>query len=362
MSGRVLPGSEENPEAESKADWGAGARPREKTESFLFLRLPATSANLGPGFDAVALALALYVEVEARPALAFEIDASGRDAGICSALTGNLLLDTYADVWKRHGTGTPRPLHLTVRNGIPLGMGCGSSAASRLAGIALANHFAGLGWDRARMLNEAAALEQHPDNVAACCLGGFAVAATLSSRFAEQAAAPHPAGREAVSPGVQALSLVPPHGWHALLVLPGRSLATAASRAVLPQSYARAEVVGNLQSLSLLVAAFATGDSSLLQAATVDRLHQPYRGEACPLLPRLLPLAGQNGIMSVTLSGAGSGVLLLLKDEAAIPDATTRVHAAAGDLIQGTIPIAEILPCPLAHEGAVLSAPFSRAF
>ena len=113
----------------------------------LHLRLPATSANMGPGFDAVALALTLYLDIEAEPAKRYSIHASGRNADICGALERNLLLHTYKTVLEQQHVPEV-PLALEVRNGIPLGMGCGSSAATRLAGVALASHFGRLGWDR----------------------------------------------------------------------------------------------------------------------------------------------------------------------------------------------------------------------
>ena len=305
------------------------------------LRLPATSANLGPGFDTLALALALYLEVDAVPAAAFVIEAAGRGASMCSALEANLLLDTYAQVWTSHAAGPPQRLALQVRNGIPLGMGCGSSAAARLAAVALASHYAGLGWSRARMLDEAAALEHHPDNAAACCLGGFVAAGYSSSPDGEKS--------------VLAISIAPPATWHALLVLPEQPLATTASRAVLPEQYGRDAVVHNLQNVALLVAAFAQGSASLLARATGDRLHQPFRSAVCPLLPRLLPLAGSAGILSVTLSGAGAGVLLLLEDKAALPAATALVRAAASE--PPSLSLDELLPCHLAGEPALLHAP-----
>jgi homoserine kinase len=307
------------------------------------LRLPATSANLGPGFDTLALALALYLEVDARAADVFSIHAEGRAPEICGMLTGNLMLDTYAALWQRYGQGNPQPLAMTVRNGIPLGMGCGSSAASRLAGIALASHFAALGWDQARMLDEAALLEHHPDNAAACCLGGFVTAAYGA-----------PVDQDAPC-RVEALSITPPADWCALLALPEIPLATTASRAILPEHYDRSLVVHNLQNVALLVAAFAQGDGRLLARATADRMHQPFRGEVCPLLPRLLPLAGFCGILSVTLSGAGSGVLLLLEHSRALPAAMQAVTEAAS---AGSKPVvlSELLPCGLATGSALLRA------
>ena len=294
------------------------------------LRLPATSANLGPAFDAAALALALFLEVEAVAAPSFSIDAMGRDRGICGALAPNLLLETYCQTWAAHAQGEPQPLALRIANGIPLGMGCGSSAASRIAGLALAVHFAGLGWSRARLLNEAATLEGHPDNAAACICGGFTVAAVDGGR-------------------VRAASVAPPASWLALLALPSAALATAASRAVLPAVYPREVVAENLQNTALLTAAFAAGDQSLLVAATRDRVHQPFRAEACPLLRKLLPLAGREGILSVTLSGAGAGVLLLLAEEQAVKCASDLVRQQAGN---GAL--AELLVCALSPEPAVL--------
>ena len=309
------------------------------TPDSLRLKLPATSANLGPGFDTAALALALYLEVEAAPAAEFEIQASGRNREICGQLAPNLLLHTYRQTWSRFGRGEPTPLALKVLNGIPIGMGCGSSAASRLAGIALASHYGRLGWARRRILDEAAALEHHPDNAAACVLGGFAVAGLT------------PPGHGEARPRVHAVSFRPPPAWQALLALPTASLATVASRAVLPSEHPRAAIVPNLQNTALLTAAFASGDGSLLALATRDQLHQPFRSEVCPLLPRLLPLAGREGILSVTLSGAGAGVLLLLASEDATAPVSKLVREHAGP--HG---LAELLGCPLSSEPAQLHA------
>ena len=141
------------------------------------LRLPATSANLGPGFDAMALALDLFLEIEAVPAPEFAIDASGRNQDICGGLTRNLLLETYKTVLAEEQR-PPAPLALRVLNGIPVGMGCGSSAAVRLAGVALASAFGNLDWDAATIVERAARLEGHPDNVAACWHGGLTLVAS----------------------------------------------------------------------------------------------------------------------------------------------------------------------------------------
>lgn len=295
---------------------------QQEVTSGLYLRLPATSANLGPGFDTLALALDLYLEVKARAAAEFSIAAAGRKPEICGALKGNLLLDVYRSTLKTQGRAVP-PLALEVENGIPLGMGCGSSAAVRLAGVALASHFGGLEWSRERILAEATRLEGHPDNVAACWLGGFVAGCWDGAKL-------------------EAISFAPPAEWRALVVMPQKPLATTASRAVLPDTYSRADVVANLQRVAVLTGAFAAGRADFIAEAMRDRMHQPYRSEVCPLLPRLLPLAEKNGILGVALSGAGPAVLVLVASETEICGAKDLIQ----DILTGHEPV-EILQCAL---------------
>ena len=335
---------------------------QDRARASLQLRLPATSANLGPGFDTLALALALYLEIDAELAGEFSIDASGRNVDLCSRIEGNLLLTVYRDTVRTWTGRQAPPLHLAMRNNIPLGMGCGSSAASRLAGVALAVHFGSLGWTGQQILAEAARLEGHPDNAAACWLGGFVASGWAEPPNHRQGSgerhkeSPQPDQDTALTrsaqaiPSVAAISIAPPVDWQALLVLPSVPLATTLSRAVLPGEYTRSDTILNLQRVALLTAAFATGRGDLLRSATADSLHQPYRSAVCPLLPKLLPLAGREGILSVTLSGAGPAVLLLLKDAAALPNARDLVERQAGG--DRSAPIAEMIACPLGRNAA----------
>jgi homoserine kinase len=258
------------------------------------VRLPATSANLGPGFDALGLAMALYLTIDATAAEVFHIDATGRDAALCSALEDNLILATYMEVLANARIEAPR-LHLKLHNDIPLGMGCGSSAAALLAGILLANHFGGLDLTFAQILEEACRREGHPDNVAACYLGGMTVSSMMSN-------------------GVITATFGKNLNWNLILALPSFGLATSKARALLPSHYSREDAVANIQSTALLVAAFAQGRGDLLRFAMRDRLHQPYRSEACPLLPLLLPLVETPGVLGVALSGAGPSVLIITED------------------------------------------------
>src|SRR5260221_868832 len=147
----------------------------------LSLRLPATSANLGPAFDAAALAFDLNFEITAKPAKQYSIQARGRDTAICSELKNNLIVKTYGDLLHAHEREII-PLAFKIKNQIPIGKGCGSSAAARLAGIAFAVHFGQLPWGDSEIIAEASRLEHHPDNAAACWVGGVAVARMMGNQ------------------------------------------------------------------------------------------------------------------------------------------------------------------------------------
>lgn len=295
-------------------DSGKGAAPG------LRLRLPATSANLGSGFDAVAVALDLFLEMEAHPADAFSVIATGRDALRCARLKDNLIFDTYTRILAENGQPAV-PLTVKMVNAIPLGMGCGSSAAGRLAAVALANHFGGLDWSSERILKEACTLEGHPDNASACWLGGFVAAASDGG-------------------SVHVARVVPPVAWRAIVVLPPAPLATSEARALLPEQYFRADAVVNVQSAAMLGLAFSQGRGELLAMAMRDRLHQPYRQAICPMLAPLLPLTGTQGILGVALSGAGPAVLVILESEQDLSTASRAIRAALAKL-----PEPELLVC-----------------
>jgi len=272
------------------------------------MRLPATSANLGSGFDAAAVALNFFLEIEAEAAEEFSISATGLDSELCSRLDHNLILAIYRQILKENRKPV-QPLAIHMQNGIPLGMGCGSSAAGRLAAIALAVHFGNLDWRPEQILEEACALEGHPDNAAACWLGGFVAAANE--------------GRK-----VHVARVDPPRSWRAIVALPPDSLATSKARAVLPASYTSSDVVANIQAVSMLGLAFAQSRGDLLRIAMQDRIHQPYRAQMCSMLPRLLPLAGSDGILGVGLSGAGPAVLVIVDCEADAAAASKAILAA----------------------------------
>jgi homoserine kinase len=298
------------------------------------LRLPATSANLGPGFDAAAVALDFYLDIEAEAAEEFSIAASGYDAERCGRLNDNLVLEIYKRLLEAHSRPIV-PLTIRMKNGIPLGMGCGSSAAGRLAAIVLANHFGALGWSAEQILEEACELEGHPDNAAACWWGGFVAAANDGLK-------------------VIGAKVTPPVDWRAIVVLPTEPLATSKARAVLPECYDRADVVANIQSVALLGLAFAQGRGDLLRIAMCDRIHQPYRAAICPLLPRLLPLAGSHGILGVALSGAGPAVLVVVESEGLVGQASAAILAAVGGS-NSALASPTLRVCRFVAEGTIIS-------
>ena len=269
--------------------------------------LPATSANLGPAFDAAALAFSMFLKVQARSAEKFSVVAKGRDREICAQIENHLILKTYKEVLQAEGRPV-RPLALRIENQIPIGKGCGSSAAARLAGIALAVRFGRLRWNDSRIVYEAAQLEHHPDNAAACWMGGLAVA------------------RVAKDCETQIANVTPKGRWPLLLAVPKESLSTEAARRVLPSQYSRSDAVANIQNSMLLLAAFFQGRKELLASALEDRIHQPYRAPLCPLLPALQKLAGSRGILGSVLSGAGPSVLIFLDPKSSLSLARMRVR------------------------------------
>lgn len=296
------------------------------------LNLPATSANLGPAFDTAALALNLSLRVRAVRAKEFAIAAKGRDRDICGRLEDHLILTTYREVLQAEVKPIV-PLSLEIKNEFPIGKGCGSSAAARLAGVALAVHFARLRWNSSRIMGEAARRERHSDNAAACWMGGVTVSRMVGSGE------------------TQVARFLPKGKWPLLLAIPGESLSTEKAREVLPRHYSRHDVVSNIQNSMLLLAALFQGDRELLASALADRIHQPYRAPLCPLLPVLQDFPKGKGVLGAVLSGAGPSVLMFL--DADVPSAKTVARVA--DHLNGKGMKAELLLTSIARKGGEAS-------
>jgi homoserine kinase len=275
------------------------------------LKVPASSANLGPGFDALGLALALYLECRFRESEQLEIRVSGRDAELIPTTAENLIWQTVGVV-ARDVHGSVGNIELEIRNEIPIGKGLGSSAAALTAGVVIANHLLELGWKPPRILDEAARIEGHPDNVAACVLGSIVASAIDSGGVA------------------RAVRIELPEKFGLAVVVPDFILPTTQARAVLPPSYSKADTVFNVQRSALLIAALATGARHAFPAALEDRLHQPYRAALVPGLDEILKLRAP-GLLGCALSGAGPSVLVFYeKDRAEVVDLVRQIFALHG--------------------------------
>lgn len=257
------------------------------------LRIPASSANLGPGFDALGLALGIYLTCWFRPSPRLSITARGRDAELISKGEDNLIWQTALAVAADTGGQLP-PVELVIDNQIPIGKGLGSSAAALTAGVVIADHLLGLNWKPARILDEAAQIEGHPDNVSACVLGSITASALDSGGVA------------------RAVRLELPKAFGIAVVVPDFMLPTVEARAVLPDGYSRQDAVFNIQRSALLIAALATASAHAFPAALEDRIHQPYRVKLIPGLEEILQLRAP-GLLGCALSGAGPSVLVFFQ-------------------------------------------------
>ncbi len=264
------------------------------------VRVPASTANLGAGFDALSLALAVYLEVEVVPDAGpgeTRFEAAGVDAEKIPSGADNLVVRVMRRVAERRRRSLPGAL-LRARNEIPIARGMGSSAAAIVAGVSCYEIIAGEVLTEDEIFDCAFEFEPHPDNLAAALRGGLTVSAA------------RPDGPTLVSTfGVA-------EGVHPVLVVPDFELSTARAREVLPDTYSRGDVVFNVQRAALAVGALTTGRWGLLAEAMKDRMHQPYRASLIPGLEQALALRA-DGLIAAALSGAGPTVLALVRPECA---------------------------------------------
>jgi homoserine kinase len=263
------------------------------------VRIPATSANLGPGFDALGLALALYNEVTATEADAVSITIAGEGVGRLPPNDHNVMVRAVRQAYE--AAGRPfKGVRLACVNRVPTARGLGSSAAAWVGGLVAGNALLGGPLARTDLLTLAARAEGHPDNVAAALLGGLTVSCMLGD------------GR------IAAVSLPVPGAVRWVVLVPEVTSATAEARAVLPTTVPRGDAVFNVQRVALLLAALQAGRYDVLGTALDDRLHQPYRLRLFPWMPAVADAARAAGALGCVLSGAGPSLLAAVRDDAEV--------------------------------------------
>lgn len=256
------------------------------------VKVPATTANLGPGFDCLGMALDIWntVHVEVGPS---GFDVVGQGADTLPRGPSNLVHESFRLAFAEAGRPVPE-VRITCGNEIPLGRGLGSSSAAAAGGLVAGNEICGRPLSTERLLELAARTEGHPDNAAPALLGGCRIVVRQGDRLVTGA--------------------VPlPEDLQAVLFVPDVPMPTGQARDVLPAEVTRHDAVYNMGRVALLVAAFATGDLTHLAVATEDRLHQPARQRLFPAMKNIVQAGLAAGALGVFLSGAGSSVLALTR-------------------------------------------------
>ena len=278
--------------------------------------VPATSANLGPGFDVLGIALDIVNSVRVEPADQWEITVVGEGSERIPTGDRNLMHRTITTAARRWGVQLP-PCQLLCTHTVPLARGLGSSSAAIIAGLMIASHLSGQK-DEDDMLAVAAEIEGHPDNVTPALLGGVQACAMGDGRVLH-----------ARVPLARPLAVA--------LYVPDMSMPTREARQVVPRRVDIQDAVHNLGRVALLVAGLGSGDYGALRPGTQDMIHQPPRMRLFPSMAVLFHAALEAGALGVYLSGAGSTVAAFVEDSPAAANqvATAMANAAARDGISG---------------------------
>ena len=259
------------------------------------ISVPATSANLGPGFDSLGLALDLRNRVEFHPSKFFSVAIKGEGENNPRLKGNNLFISIFNDHYKRLTTKT-QTFKFTFYNSIPMSRGLGSSSAVIVSAIASAHEAAGIRVSKRRILNHALFYESHPDNITPAVMGGFNAATVEKNKVFSQ-------------------KKHLPDYIKAIVVIPNKQMNTSKSRTVLPKSYSKDNAVYNLSHSALSVAAFFNEDWEMLKLASHDRFHQKARMKTLPELFSVQKVAYESGALMSTLSGSGSTFFNMAYDE-----------------------------------------------
>lgn len=272
----------------------------------IHVRVPGTSANCGPGFDAIGVACTIYNDLEltlkGEEGLVIEIEGEG--AANIPADERNIVLRAIRTILKRaHREDEVKGFHIRMTNHIPLSRGLGSSAAAIVAGLKAANALLGNRFSRRELLQMATNIEGHPDNVAPAIFGGFTISVVTRGR-------------------VECFSLMPRMPLKLVVAVPEFPLSTRLARSVLPEQVKMKDAVFNLSRAALLVAALTKGQPRFLRNAFADALHQPYREKLIPGMKDVFRAACRAGALGASLSGAGPCLIAYtLENEEAVGQA-----------------------------------------
>jgi homoserine kinase len=259
------------------------------------ISVPATSANLGPGFDTLGLAVDLRNKVEFHPSKFFSVSIKGEGENNPRLKGNNLFISIFNEHYSRL-TKKKQNFKFTFYNQIPMSRGLGSSSAVIVAAISSAHEAAGIRVSKRRILNHALVYEPHPDNITPAVMGGFNVATLEKNKVFSQ--------RKHL-----------PDYLKAIVVIPNKQMNTSKSRTVLPKSYSKENAVYNLSHCALTVAAFFNEDWEMLKLAAQDRFHQKARMKTLPELFAVQKTAYESGALMSALSGSGSTMFSLVYDD-----------------------------------------------
>ncbi len=263
----------------------------------MVITVPATSANLGPGFDTLGLALNLRNEIEIKPAEYTSIEIYGENAEYLKTLKRNYFVEIFNDIYKNL-TGKEDSFSFKFNNKIPLSRGLGSSSAVIVAAITAAYEMAQVPYKKDKIINTALQYEPHPDNITPATLGGFCVAKLRKNK-------------------VYFLKKFIPTSLRAVIVIPNRPVSTAKSRNALKTHYSLKDVVTNVSSTAMITAAFFSEKFDILKYVVEDKIHQENRMKIVPELFKIREIALREGALMSTLSGSGSTFFnLAYKDDA----------------------------------------------
>ena len=261
----------------------------------MIISVPATSANLGPGFDSLGLALDLRNKVEFNASKFFSVSIKGEGENNPRLKGNNLFVSIFNEHYARL-TNKVQNFKFTFYNQIPMSRGLGSSSAVIVSAIASAHEAAGIRVSKRRILNHALVYEPHPDNITPAVMGGFNASTVEKSKVFSQ-------------------KKHLPNYIKAIVVIPNKQMNTSKSRTILPKSYSKENAIYNLSHTALSVAAFFNEDWEMLKLASQDRFHQKARMKNLPELFYVQKIAYESGALMSTLSGSGSTFFSMVHDE-----------------------------------------------